>query len=146
MTEPPRNFVAAHGITFYPASRAGSPFSRVTCVGDVLYVSGQIGNRPDGTLPDDLVGQARQTMQNIASILASVGCSLDAVFKCTVMLAQMDRWHEFNRAYLEFFDPRRLPARSAFGVNGLVANALVEIECCAHAPVREASGGEGSAA
>lgn len=134
MTEPPRNRLAGDGITFYPANRLGSPFSRATLVGEVLYVSGQIGNRPDGSLPPDLAGQTRQTMQNIATILASVGSSLDAVFKCTVMLAQMDRWREFNDAYVEFFDPTRLPARSAFGANGLVANALVEIECCAFHP------------
>ena len=135
MAEPSRKTVAGEGITFYPANRPGSPFSRATRVGDVLYISGQIGNRPDGTLPEDLAGQTRQTMQNIAAILASVGSSLDAVFKCTVMLAEMERWHEFNKAYLEFFDPARLPARSAFGAKKLVANALVEIECCAFHPL-----------
>lgn len=138
MAEPQRKAVAGEGITFYPPNRPGSPFSRATRVGDVLYISGQIGNRPDGSLPEDLAGQTRQTMQNIATVLASVGSSLDAVFKCTVMLADMDRWREFNSVYLEFFDLARLPARSAFGAKGLVGNALVEIECCAFQPLGNA--------
>jgi len=50
------------------------------------------------------------------------------------MLADMRRWPEFNAVYLTYFDPDRLPARSAFGANGLALGAEVEIECVAYWP------------
>lgn len=126
--------VARPAIAYFPGGRPGSPFSRAVRLGDVLHLSGQIGNRPDGTLPEDYAEQARQTMDNIAALLASFGLGMDVVFKCTVMLADMSRWREFNAVYLTYFTPDRLPARSAFGCNGLVAGALMEVEALAHWP------------
>lgn len=49
------------------------PFSEAVRVGDILFLSGQIGNRPDGTLPDGLEAQARQTMDNIGRVLKGQG-------------------------------------------------------------------------
>lgn len=124
-------------IVFHPADRPGSPFSRAVEVGGILYLSGQIGNRRDGGFPDGIEAQARQTMDNIAAVLGSLGASMADVFKMTIMLADMGEWRGFNRAYLDYFDPARLPARSAFGASGLVGGALVEVECCAIAPVAD---------
>lgn len=121
-------------IEYFPGGRPGSPFSRAVRVGDVLHLSGQIGNRPDGTKADDLAGQTRQTMDNIAAVLATFGLGMDSIFKCTVMLADMDQWREFNAVYLEYFAPDRLPARSAFGAAKLVGGALTEVECLAYMP------------
>lgn len=121
-------------IEYFPGGRPGSPFSRAVRVGDVLHLSGQIGNRPDGTKADDLAGQTRQTMDNIAAVLATFGLGMDSIFKCTVMLADMDQWREFNAVYLEYFAPDRLPARSAFGADKLVGGALTEVECLAYMP------------
>src|SRR3546814_7392297 len=42
------------------------PFSAAVRVGDVVHLSGQIGVREDGTLPDDIAGQAHQAMRNLA--------------------------------------------------------------------------------
>ena len=50
------------------------------------------------------------------------------------MLADMRRWAEFNAVYLGYFDPDRLPARSAFGASGLALGGEVEIECIAYWP------------
>ncbi|MDE3116534.1 MAG: RidA family protein, partial [Pseudomonadota bacterium] len=49
-----------------------------------------------------------------------------------VMLADMRQWAEFNKVYVEYFKPGRLPARSAFGCNGLALGAAVEVEAWAH--------------
>ncbi len=121
-------------IEYFPGGRPGSPFSRAVRVENVLYLSGQIGNRPDGTKADDLAGQTRQTMENIKTELAAFSLGMDAIFKCTVMLADMDQWRDFNAVYLEYFAPDRLPARSAFGASKLVGGALTEVECWAYMP------------
>jgi enamine deaminase RidA (YjgF/YER057c/UK114 family) len=42
----------------------------------------------------------------------------------------MTQWRDFKSVYLQYFPSHRLPARSAFITAGLVAGALMEIECC----------------
>ena len=120
------------GIIHVPATRPGSPFSGATQVGEVLYLSGQIGVAPGGRLAEGMEAQTRQTLENIRDVLASRGLGLEHVFKSTVMLADISQWAAFNAVYLSYFDPARLPSRSGFGVSGLVAGALVELECWAH--------------
>ena len=116
--------------------REGStaPFSPAVRVGDTLYVSGMIGARPDGTLPDGIEAQTRQTMDNIGTVLDMAGSSFADVVRCTVMLEEMADWPAFNSVYVGYFEPERLPARSAFGADGLALGALVEVECQAFTP------------
>jgi len=45
----------------------------------------------------------------------------------------MFNWRAFNKIYVTYFKPERLPARSAFGANGLALDAEVELECWAFA-------------
>jgi reactive intermediate/imine deaminase len=121
------------------AARAGGfrvPFSSAVRVGDVLYLSGVIGTGTDGKLPPGIEAQTRQTMDNIGAMLKRAGRSFDDVFKCTVMIDDMGEWQAFNRVYVTYFKPGRLPARSAFGADGLALGALVEVECLAHSPAR----------
>jgi reactive intermediate/imine deaminase len=107
------------------------PFSSAVRIGDILYLSGQMGFREDGTLPDGMEAQARQTMENIRAVLTSAGLGFSDVFHCTVMLADMSQWGAFNALYLEYFS-EPLPTRSAFGASGLALGGLVELECQAY--------------
>lgn len=119
-----------------PAARAAKlPFSQAVRVGDVLYLSGALGNVAGKAelVPGGMEAEAHQTMENIGTVLKENGLSFRDVFKCTVMLADMSKWADFNKVYLIYFDPDRLPARSAFGASGLALGAEVEIECCAYA-------------
>ena len=112
------------------------PFSSAVRVGDLLFLSGQIGNKPDGTLPQGIEAQARQTMENIGSVLKGQGLGLGDLIKCTVMLDDMADWPAFNRVYVTYFPDGKYPARSAFGADGLALGALLEVECIAHAGER----------
>lgn len=125
-------------MEFYIATEtkaAGLPFSSAVRVGDVLYLSGALGNVPgkQELVPGGLEAETRQTMENVGAVLKANGLTFDDVFKCTVMLADMNEWAAFNRVYLTYFKPDRLPARSAFGAAGLALNARVELECWAYA-------------
>ena len=114
-----------------PALKA-LPFSEAVRVGDLLFVSGQIGNVP-GTLdlvPGGIEAEARRALENTRAILERHGSSLDGVVKCTVFLADMREWPAFNEVYRRFFT-QSLPARSALGASGLARGARVEIECVA---------------
>ena len=111
------------------------PFSSAVRIGDILYLSGQMGFRDDGTLADGMEGQARQALENVRAVLDSAGLGFRDVFHCTVMLADLAQWADFNKVYLQYFrDP--LPTRSAFGANGLALGGLVELECQAYAGER----------
>lgn len=114
---------------------AALPFSEAVQVGDLLFLSGQIGNVP-GTLdlvPGGIVPESKQTLDNIQAVLARHDSSFDNVVKCTVFLADMRDWPAFNDVYRGYFKAH-FPARSALGANGLARSARVELECIAHVP------------
>lgn len=114
-----------------PYGRPQYPFSPAVRVGNVLYLSGQIGTDSTGRLvPGGIEAEARQTMENIRDVLARVGSSMDRVVKCTAMMADMAEWPAMNAVYATYF-PRNFPARSAFGATALALGARVEVECIA---------------
>ena len=118
----------------HPAlNRQPLPFSDAVRAGDILYLSGQIGIGPDGKLPDGIEAQTRQAMDNIGTVLKRAGLGYEDVFHCTAFLADMKDWPAFNKVYVPYFPTGKMPARSAFGANGLALGALLEIECQAYA-------------
>jgi 2-iminobutanoate/2-iminopropanoate deaminase len=130
---------AAVGPRYFPMQSTGGaplPFSEAVQLGEVLYVSGQIGNLP-GTLtlvPGGIVPESRRALDNMREILERHGGSLRSVVKCTIFLADIADWQTFNEIYREYF-PAILPARSALAASGLALGARVELECIAHLPV-----------
>ena len=109
------------------------PFPEGTAFGNLVFLSGQLGNQP-GTLSlvaGGIRAEALQTMRNIETALQGQGLGIENLLRCTVMLADMADWPVFNEVYREFFGTRPLPARSAFGCNGLALGARVEVECIA---------------
>lgn len=115
------------------AMPAKLPFSPSVRVGDTLYMSGQIGQAPEGMdrHKEGFDAAVRAAMDSIGAILKSNGLGFGDVVKCTVMLNDMADWPRFNAAYLPYFEGKRLPARSAFGANGLALGAPLEVECIA---------------
>jgi reactive intermediate/imine deaminase len=115
-----------------PGSLEGLPFSSAVRVGDIIYLSGQIGVLPGTTeLVDGGIGpETRQTMENIRQVLEYAGSALDRVIKCTVFLADIADYPAMNEVYRGFF-PGYPPARSTLAASGLALGAEVEIECIA---------------
>ena len=108
------------------------PFSEAVRVGQMLYLSGQIGIDPATSklAPGGIAAETRQTMENIKASLEKHGSSMAEVVKCTVYLADINEWEAMNKVYVTYF-PGNLPARSALGTSGLGLNARTEIECMA---------------
>jgi reactive intermediate/imine deaminase len=107
------------------------PFSAAVRVGGMLYLSGQIGTDGTGRLvAGGIAAETRQTLENVRAVLEANGSSLERVVKCTAMLADIGEWAAMNSVYVGYFS-RHLPARSAFGANGLALGARVELECWA---------------
>jgi reactive intermediate/imine deaminase len=118
-------------VEFIPSPIPGAVFASAVRVGNLLFLSGQIGTDSTGRLvPGGLQAEARQALNNIQGVLEKNGSSLDRVVKCTVFLADMKDYNDFNEIYATYFRARK-PARSAFGATGLARNARLEIECIA---------------
>lgn len=113
----------------------GLPFSDAVIVDNMIYLSGQVGNIPGKLelVPGGIEAEARQTMKNIERVLKANGSSLDHAVKLTIFMADIGEWSTFNEVYKGYFS-NKLPARSAFGANGLALNARVEVECIAYIP------------
>ena len=112
------------------------PFSDAVRVGEVLYLSGQLGIGADGKLPDGIAAQTKQALDNIGAILKRAGLGYGDVFHCTAMLSDMANWPAMNAVYVTYFPEGKRPARSAFGASGLALGALIELECQAYAGKR----------
>ncbi|WP_299072777.1 Rid family detoxifying hydrolase [uncultured Paraglaciecola sp.] len=116
-----------------PAFKAlNLPFSQAVKVGDMLYLSGELGVKP-GTLElieGGVKPQTQQALENIKTTLQHFGSDMDKVIKCTLFLADIKEWGMVNEVYVTYFNDK-LPARSAVAGSGLGLGARVEIECMA---------------
>lgn len=57
----------------------------------MLALSGQVGMRPDGSLPDDPIEQLEVAMGNLANNLAAAGMGVEDLFKITLyIVGEMD--------------------------------------------------------
>ena len=110
------------------------PFSDAAIVGNIIYVSGQIGSIP-GTrevVKGGISAETMQTLDNIKMILNDLGSNPNKIFKCLCMLENIDDYADMNNAYITFFNSRdKLPSRSTFAGSGLALGAKIEIECWA---------------
>lgn len=113
----------------------GLPFSPAVRTGDLIFLSGSVGNTP-GTreLVSPEVGpQTTQALENLRAVLAAANAGLDDVVKCTVFLLDINDYDAMNEAYAAAFGDTP-PARSTLAGSGLALGAKVEIECIAAAP------------
>ena len=110
----------------------GLPFSEAVRVGNMLYLSGQVGTPPGEmeVVSGGIQAETRQVMENIKGFLEAHGSSMDRVVKCLVMMADIAEWPAMNEVYVTYFTDH-FPARSAFAGTGLALGARVGIECWA---------------
>lgn len=114
------------------APAAIGPYSQAVQAGGLVVTSGQLPIDPtNGTFPEGIQAQTRQSLMNVQAILAEAGYSMDDVIKTTVFLSDMNHFGEMNGVYESFFSKGSCPARSAVEVARLPKDALVEIEVIA---------------
>lgn len=118
-------------VTTNQAPAAIGPYSQATKIGNLLFTSGQIPLKPDGSLVEgDIVAQTHQVFANLQAILASAGSSLSQVVKATVFIKDMNDFSRLNEVYAHYFGDHR-PARSTVEVARLPRDVRVEIEVIA---------------
>lgn len=114
------------------APAAIGPYAQGVQAGQMVFVSGQLPIDPaTGEMCSGTVGDmTRQSMANIAAILAEAGCTLAHVVKTTIFLKDLEDFAQVNEAYAAFF-PENPPARACVQVAKLPKDARVEIEAIA---------------
>ena len=117
------------------APPAIGPYSQAIRVGRTVYVSGEVGADPTGTIIGPSIGeQTHQALTNIGHILGAAGLTLDNVVATTVYLVDLTDFAGMNTEYATFFK-NAPPARATIQVAGLPKmGALVEISAIAVAP------------
>eukprot|EP01128_Nolandella_sp_AFSM9_P000923 TRINITY_DN1104_c1_g1_i2.p1 TRINITY_DN1104_c1_g1~~TRINITY_DN1104_c1_g1_i2.p1 ORF type:complete len:165 (+),score=52.21 TRINITY_DN1104_c1_g1_i2:60-497(+) len=109
-----------------------APYSPAIAVGGFLFLSGQIGQTPEGVMMEGVVEQTKRVFTNIELVLASANLTLSDVVKVTVFMQNMSDYAAINEVYAKAFENHApFPARSAVEVARLPKDALVEIEVMA---------------
>ena len=99
-----------------------------------LYISGQVGMRPDGTMVEGLEGQAIQAFSNLSAALASVGATPADVAKITIYIVNYtpDARPALMKGREQVFDADSPPASTLIGVQALAQpGLLIEVEAVA---------------
>lgn len=113
------------------APKAVGPYSQAVEINGTVYVSGQIPVVPaDGSIPESIELQTRQSLKNIGAILEKTGLTYSNVVKTTVLLADIADFASMNAVYSEFFTEEK-PARACYQVAALPMGVKVEIEAIA---------------
>ena len=110
----------------------GGHYSHAVRLGDLVFVSGQLGIRPDGSHTAQLPfeDQVRQALQNLLTALRSAGATASDVLKVTAYIVDVERWPRFNAVYAEVMGNAR-PARAVVPVAQLHYGYLVEVDAIA---------------
>ena len=114
-----------------PAPFQGAPYNQAIKTGGLVFVAGQLGLTPDGTMVGDgIEAQTEQVMANLRAILEAAGSGLDRLVKTTVFLTDLGDFKGMNEVYAAHVGDAP-PARSTVEVAKLPTGALVEIEAVA---------------
>jgi reactive intermediate/imine deaminase len=122
--EPPQNAIPPN-----------SARSAAIDAGDYVYISGQLGQRPDGTVPADFAAQASQALDNIKSVVTAAGLSMQNIVYVKVYLQDVNDYDQLNSIFAKYFHETP-PARAVLGVSR-VPQSSIEIDAVA---VRDLSG------
>lgn len=109
-----------------PAEGALGPYSAAVSRGDLVFLSGQIGQRRDGSFEEE----AASALDKVAHELSRLGLELSDCVSATVFLTDMADYAAFNEVYARRLEPP-YPARACVAVAALPADARVEVQVIA---------------
>lgn len=102
------------------------PFSKTRTLGHLVFLSGELGIAPDGSVPAGIEAQTAQTLRRIETTLHGEGLTLGDVVSVTAHLVNAEDFAAFNRVYAEAFaEPR--PVRTTVRADLVLPGALVEL-------------------
>ncbi len=113
------------------APQAIGPYSQAMKTNNLIFCSGQIPLKPDGTMVEGGVKeQTKQVMENLKAVLETAGSNLDQIVKTTIYLTDLTDFQTINEIYGGYFK-QNFPARATVQVAALPKGAKIEIEAVA---------------
>ena len=110
------------------APKAIGTYSQAVRVGEVVYLSGQIGLEPVSmALVEGIEPQVRRVFDNLAAVAHASGGTLSDIVKLNLYLTDLGHFALVNSIMAEYFQ-EPYPARAAVGVAALPRSALVEAD------------------
>jgi len=108
------------------------PFAAAVRAGELLFVSGQVGQDPatGALIAADVTAQVEQVLANIRAVLRAAGKTLADVVRVGVYLTDLNDFAKMNAVYARQFDAP-YPARTTIAVAALPLGACVEIDLVA---------------
>jgi 2-iminobutanoate/2-iminopropanoate deaminase len=110
------------------------PYSHTALVqagSELVFVSGQVGLRPDGSVPADFAEQVELTFLNLRACLAAHGLGLDAVVKLGVFVVTGQDFQAVRAARERHFGAHRPTSTSLYVPQLASPKFLIEIEAIA---------------
>jgi enamine deaminase RidA (YjgF/YER057c/UK114 family) len=101
--------------------------------GTMVFISGQGGSAPDGSMPGDFAGQARNTFENLKRCLELAGASFKDVVKINYYVTDLANTAELRRVRSEYLNMDQPPAATLVQ-SGLSTGLLLEVEAVAIIP------------
>jgi len=122
----------------FPAGRQAlyerNRYSAAVRAGGLLFVSGQVGSREDGSPEPELKTQVRRAFENLNAVLAAAGCTFDDVQDVTVFMVEPQKiFEEVWEVVPEYWGEAPFPTLTAVGVTWLYGFD-VEIKVVAKLP------------
>lgn len=126
--------MSEHKAAVYPEGAATmGPYSPGIVSGGFLFVAGQVGRGPDGTVGATIEEQTRFTIDNVGKVLRAAGCDFKDVVKANVYITKPEYFQAFNPIYTEYF-PEPRPARATVIAALVDTSFMIEIEAIAKLP------------
>ncbi len=111
---------------------AKGPYSSAIESNGTLYLAGQGGLTPEGTIVEGGIrAETRTTLANIRDLMENAGWSTDDLTQITCYLVDIGEWGQLNEEYAAFFGDGPVPTRTAVGVAALPLGLRVEMTCIA---------------
>lgn len=110
------------------APAAIGTYSQAVQVGDLVYMSGQIGLDPTTMqMVEGIDAQIVRVFENLKAVAEAAGGTLDSAVKFNIYLTDLANFSKVNEAMTKYLK-QPYPARAAIGVSALPRGALVEAE------------------
>jgi len=127
-----------HRTAIFPADRhalyEAHGYSAAVRSGDLLFVSGQVGSRADGTPEPDFQAQVQLAFTNLSAVLEAAGCTFEDVLDVTTFHTDPQKQLEtIMPIKQQFFGEKPYPTWTAVGVTWL-AGFDFEIKVIARMP------------
>jgi 2-iminobutanoate/2-iminopropanoate deaminase len=98
---------------------------------ELVFISGQVGMRPDGSVPEDIADQAEVVFQNLRACLGAHGAGMASVVKITTFVVSGQDAQLVRQIRSRHFGSHRPASTLVFVPQLLTPDYLIEVEAVA---------------